>query len=236
MSSALSLAGVDASYGPFRALFDVTFEVQPGEVLALLGPNGAGKSTIARVVSGLVPVTGGSVSVGEIDVTGRSATQIRRAGLLHVPEGRGVFSSLSVEENLKLELLAQPRPTRRRLLAEAYERFSILKDRRNQRAGTLSGGQQRLLSLAGALVAPPKVLVADELSLGLAPNILGEIYESLATLAKAGTALVVIEQQIDRALALADRAVVIDHGRVLFSGSPEDAEKISTEHLGGERP
>ena len=232
MTSALALKQVTASYGPFRALFDVTFAVEPGEVLALLGPNGAGKSTIARVVSGLVPATGGSVSVGGSDVTRRSATQIRRTGLLHVPEGRGVFSSLSVEENLKLELLAQPRSKRRMLLADAYERFAILNDRRGQRAGTLSGGQQRLLSLAGALVAPPKVLVADELSLGLAPNVLEEIYGSLTTLAEAGTAIVVIEQQIDRALELADRAVVIDHGRVLFSGSPLEAARISTEHLG----
>jgi branched-chain amino acid transport system ATP-binding protein len=232
VNEALALRGVSAGYGPFKAIFDISISLAPGEVLALLGPNGAGKSTVARVASGLVPVTQGAVIVGDEEVTGRSAHQIRRHGLLHVPEGRGVFGSLSVEENLKVAFLAQPRSVRRRCLAEAEARFPLLNERLRQRADTLSGGQQRLLSLAGALVAPPAVLVADELSLGLAPNVLDEIYGSLAELAARGTALVVIEQQIDRALALADRAAVISHGRIVFEGPAAQAGAAAAEHLG----
>ena len=232
MSEALALRAVSAGYGPFKAIFDVSFSVAPGEVIALLGPNGAGKSTVARVASGLVPVTSGEVLIDGEEVTGRPANQIRRRGLLHVPEGRGVFGSLSVEENLKVAFLAQPRSIRRQCLAEAFARFPLLKERQSQRASTLSGGQQRLLSLAGALVAPPTVLVADELSLGLAPNVLDEIYGSLAELASRGTALVVIEQQIDRALALADRAVVISHGRIAYAGPAAEATAAAADHLG----
>ena len=141
MSEALALRAVSAGYGPFKAIFDVSFSVAPGEVIALLGPNGAGKSTVARVASGLVPVTSGEVLIDGEEVTGRPANQIRRRGLLHVPEGRGVFGSLSVEENLKVAFLAQPRSIRRQCLAEAFARFPLLKERQSQRAATLPGGR-----------------------------------------------------------------------------------------------
>lgn len=227
MTSALELSGVGASYGPFRALFDVDLSLAPGRTLALLGANGSGKSTIARVVSGLVPASTGVLRIGGADATRWSTVRIRRAGVLHVPEGRGIFASLSVEQNLTLALATESRRRRRTLVGEALERFAILGERRGQRAGTLSGGQQRLLSLAAALVDPPSLLVADEISLGLAPGVLDEVYAALGDLAAAGTALVIVEQQTDRAVAFADEAVVLVHGRVVFSGPPQEAAVVA---------
>ncbi|HMD44554.1 MAG TPA: ABC transporter ATP-binding protein [Acidimicrobiales bacterium] len=217
---------VSASYGPYRALFGVSFTVPAGGVVALLGSNGAGKSTVARVVSGLLPVTGGRIVLQGRDVTGLPAYKIARAGMAHVVEGRGVFANLTVAENLTLAF-------RQRLgrdqvddcLERAYESFPVLGERRRQRGGTLSGGQQRLLSLAKVLVAPPKLLVADELSLGLAPVVIDAVYDSLRRIHEAGTALLVVEQQVDRVLEVADCAVVLEHGSVAFDGDATGALK-----------
>jgi branched-chain amino acid transport system ATP-binding protein len=224
VAPALALVGVDAAYGPYRALFGVDLEVPAAGVVALIGSNGAGKSTVARVVTGLVPVTAGQVLIDGQDVAGRPPWRIARLGVAHVPEGRGVFASLSVEENLALRLRQQ---VGRRGLAgaldQAYEAFPILGQRRDQQAGTLSGGQQRLLSLAKVLVAPPRLLVADELSLGLAPAVVDDVYAGLARIHQSGTALLVVEQQVDRVLALADRAVLLDRGSVAFAGPPTEA-------------
>jgi branched-chain amino acid transport system ATP-binding protein len=220
----LELDEVSAAYGPYRALFGVSFTVGGGEAVALLGPNGSGKSTVARVVSGLVPVTSGRVRVEGNDVTGQPTWRIARAGLAHVPEGRGVFDSLSVEENLVLWF--RRRVGRSRLaesLELAYARFPLLGDRRHDRAGTLSGGQQRLLSLAKVLVEPPKILVADELSFGLAPSVIDDVYAGLADVRRSGTALVVVEQQVERALALATSAVVLERGSVAYLGPSSGA-------------
>ena len=186
-----------AAYGPYRALFDVSFSVPTGGIVALVGSNGAGKSTVARVVSGLVTASSGKVALCGHDVTGLPAYRIARLGLAHVVEGRGVFSSLTVEENLTLAF--RQRAGRRLLAANlerAYTAFPILGERRRQMAGTLSGGQQRLLSLAKVLVVPPQVLIADELSLGLAPVVVDTVYEGLVEINRNGTALVVVEQQV----------------------------------------
>jgi branched-chain amino acid transport system ATP-binding protein len=226
MTPVVELDAVSAAYGPFRALFDVSLALPEGTTMALLGPNGAGKSTVARVLSGLVPPSGGRVRLEGVDATGWSTVRIRRAGVLHVPEGRGTFSSLTVEQNLTLALSTLPRRRRRALVEAAYERFAILGQRRGQRAGTLSGGQQRLLSLAAALVDPPKVLVADEISLGLAPAVLDEVYAAIGELTAAGTAVLLIEQQTSRAVAAADVAVVLAHGRVAFQGPPAEAAAV----------
>jgi branched-chain amino acid transport system ATP-binding protein len=226
VTPALELDEVSASYGPYRALFGVSFSVPAGATVALLGPNGAGKSTVARVVSGLVPVTGGTVRVAGRDVTGSAAWRIARAGLCHVPEGRAVFSDLSVEENLVLGFRHRDRGRGGELLERAYERFPVLAQRRHQRAGTLSGGQQRLLSLAKVLVVPPAVVVADELSLGLAPGVVDDVYAGVADLHRAGAAVVMIEQQIGRALAVATSAVVLDHGTVAYAGPPSGALEV----------
>ena len=238
---ALEVDHVSAAYGPYRALFDVTLGVAAGGVTALLGSNGAGKSTVARVISGLMPSTSGVIRMGGKDVTGQPAFRIARAGMAHVPEGRGIFSNLTVEENLVLAF-------RQRLgsrnvqesLDQAYENFPVLGERRRQRGGTLSGGQQRLLSLAKVLVVPPQVFVADELSLGLAPVVIETVYEGLRKINRAGTALLVVEQQIDRALDLADHAVILEHGTVAFAGPPEQAlgamEQVLASRTGGSPP
>ena len=161
----------------------------------------------------------GSISVGGRDVTGLPAYKIARAGVAHVPEGRGIFASLSVEENLVLTFRQRAgRQSVAGSLARAYEAFPVLGERRKQRGGTLSGGQQRLLSLAKVLVVPPKLLVADELSLGLAPVVVDAVYEGLREINRAGTALLVVEQQVDRVLSLAQEAVVLEHGAVAFDG------------------
>jgi branched-chain amino acid transport system ATP-binding protein len=224
--SVLSLHRVCAAYGPYRALFDVTFRVPPGAVVALVGSNGAGKSTVARTVTGLVTATSGQVVFDGVDVTGLPAYKIARLGMAHVVEGRGVFSSLTVEENLTIAF--RQRAGRSKLsgnLERAYTAFPILGERRKQMAGTLSGGQQRLLSLAKVLVVPSKVLVADELSLGLAPVIVDQVYEGLQEINRNGTALVVVEQQVHRALNLANWAVVLDHGSVAYEGEPAGASE-----------
>ncbi len=226
----LELHEVSAAYGPYRALFGVSFSVDHGAALALLGPNGAGKSTVARVASGLVPVSAGSVRVDGRDVTGDPAWRIARSGVAHVPEGRGIFASLSVEENLVLSF--RSRAGRGRVsasLERVYSRFGVLGARRHDRAGNLSGGQQRLLSLAKVLVLAPKVLIADELSLGLAPSVVDDVYAGLADVRRAGTALVVVEQQVDRALALASTALVLERGSVAYLGPASGARAVVEE-------
>jgi len=223
----LEVKNVSAAYGPYRALFDVSFSVPAGAVVALIGSNGAGKSTVARTITGLVTATEGSVSLAGTDVTRLPAWRIARLGMAHVVEGRGVFSSLSVEENLVL--VFRQRAGRRSVAANlqlAYEEFPILGERRRQAAGTLSGGQQRLLSLAKVLVVPPRLLVADELSLGLAPVVVDAVYQGLEAINRNGTAMLVVEQQVDRVLKLASKALVLDRGRVAYDGTPAGAATV----------
>ncbi len=222
----LTLTNVCAAYGPYRALFDVSFRVPAGGVVALVGSNGAGKSTVARTITGLVTAGSGQVLFAGRDITGLPAYKIARLGMAHVVEGRGVFSSLTVEENLTLTF--RQREGRGKLaenLRRAYTAFPILGERRKQMAGTLSGGQQRLLSLAKVLVVPSQVLVADELSLGLAPVIVDQVYDGLREINRNGTALVVVEQQVHRVLDLANWAVVLDHGGVAYEGEPAGASE-----------
>lgn len=226
----LVVEDLTADYGPFHALFGVTLTVPAGGAVALLGPNGAGKSTVARVVTGLVPPTGGRVVVDGTDVTGWPAWRIARLGVAHAPEGRSVLSTLTVEENLVLGL-------RRSLgragvgpaLAKAYSAFPRLGERRKQQAGTLSGGEQRMLSLAKVLADPPRLLVVDEVSLGLAPRIVDEVFATLRQVQAAGTALLVIEQHVGRALALADTAVLLNKGQVAHAGPSEDILRVIRE-------
>lgn len=218
----LELDEVSASYGPYRALFGVSLCVPAGSALALVGANGAGKSTVARVVSGLVPVTSGRIRLDGRDVTGWPPHRVARAGLRHVTEGRSVFASLTVEENLVLPFRhALGRKAVPAALEEAYGSFPRLGERRTQSAGTLSGGEQRMLALARALVVREKLLVVDELSFGLAPAIVDEVYAALASVRSAGTSLLIIEQYVDRALALADAVVVLSKGSVAYDGSVE---------------
>ncbi len=216
----LELRRVEASYGPYRALFGVSFTVPEGSVVALVGSNGAGKSTVARVVSGLVRAKAGSVWLAGSEITRWPAWRMARAGIAHAPEGRSVLASLTVEENL--ELAARALLGRRRskdALDRAFGAFGRLAERRHQLAGTLSGGEQRMLSLAKVLAVPARLLVVDELSLGLAPAVVDEVFGALEAVRDAGTSLLVVEQHVDRALAMADRAVVLVRGRVAAEGS-----------------
>jgi len=227
VTAVLELRGVSAGYGPFRALFDVSMEVAAGEALALVGANGAGKTTVARVASGLVAPTGGTVTVDGHDLTGARTYSFARAGVAHAPEGRSVFASLSVEENLTLSFRRlHGRKGVRADLDRAYELFPVLGQRRTQTAGTLSGGEQRMLSLARVMVEVPKILIADELSLGLAPIIVDSLYESLAQLRQEGTALLIVEQQVGHALRLCDRVGVLDHGTITWTGNSADAGAV----------
>jgi branched-chain amino acid transport system ATP-binding protein len=222
--SVLELRDVTAGYGPFRALFGISMAVAPGEAVALVGPNGAGKTTVARVASGLITPTSGAVVLDGEDVTGKRAYQFARRGVAHAPEGRSVFATLSVEENLALSIRRiRGRAGVHEGLEQAYELFPVLGERRTQAAGTLSGGEQRMLSMARVLVDNPKVLVADELSLGLAPRIVGQTYDSLRRLRATGTSLLVIEQHVSHALRLCDRVVILDHGAVAWTGATADA-------------
>ena len=220
----LEVRKVSAAYSSYRALFAVSLTVPQRGIVALLGANGAGKSTLARVISGLVPVTEGSVIFAGRDVTHTPAHRIARLGLVQVPEGRAVFSSLTVEENLRLAFRhSHGRRSASEVVSKAFELFPVLDQRRRQAAGTLSGGEQRILSLAKVLAVPPKLLVVDELSLGLAPAVIDTIYEALVAVRDAGTALLVVEQHIDRALAIADTGVLLSRGSVVWDGPAADA-------------
>lgn len=232
MKSALELKTVSAAYGPFRALFDVSFSLNSGGALALVGSNGAGKTTVARVASGLVRPGEGVVQVDGVDMTGSPAYQFAQAGVAHAPEGRSVFATLSVEENLVLAFRrVRGRRGVRGGLELAYGMFPVLRQRRGQPAGSLSGGEQRMLSLARVMVEVPKVLIADELSLGLAPIVVAELYDSLRRLRKEGTSLLVVEQHVGHALRLCDRVAILDHGTVSWTGSSTEAAGMVSEAL-----
>ena len=207
-----------------------------GQVVALLGGNGAGKTTIARVISGLLPVTAGRLLFEGNDITGVPPWRIAPLGIAHAPEGRSVFSSLTVEENLTLDF-------RRNLgrggvaagLERAYELFPRLRERRKQVAGTLSGGEQRMLALSRVLVRPPRLLVVDELSLGLAPIIIDEVYATLEKVREEGTTLLIIEQYVGHALRIADHGVLLQHGEVVYDGPAAELGDVSERLLATER-
>jgi branched-chain amino acid transport system ATP-binding protein len=230
-TAALELRDVSAGYGPFRALFGVSLTLDPAHALALIGPNGAGKTTLSRVVSGLVRPTEGTLHVNGVDLTGQRPYRIARAGVAQAPEGRSVFASLTVEENLTLSFReARGRNGVRSGLELAYELFPSLADRRRNLAGNLSGGEQRMLSMARVMVELPKVLVADELSLGLAPIIVEKVYEALTRLREQGVALLIVEQHVAHALELCDRVALLDHGTITWTGpSAEAAELVRTQ-------
>ena len=212
----LQLRGIRAGYGSIEVLHGVDLDVHPGEVVALLGPNGAGKSTTIKVISGLLKPTAGQVCVAGRNVTGAPAHALARAGLCTIPEGRGVFPNLSVRENLLMVTYGGRRLSDIEDLA--YSRFPRLSERRSQLAGTLSGGEQQMLSLARALVTDPAVLLLDELSMGLAPIVVSELYEQVATIAAQGVSVLVVEQFARTVLGIADQAVLIAQGRVRAAG------------------
>lgn len=220
----LDLRRVQASYGPYKALFDVSFTVPEGSTVAVVGSNGAGKSSVVRVISGLVRPGGGTIRFEGREITGWPAWRIARAGIAHATEGRPVFSTLTVEENLLLAARSLPGPPPTQVLDRAFSAFPHLGERRHQLAGTLSGGEQRLLSIARVLAVPPRLLMVDELSLGLSPTAIDDVFEALRSVRALGTSLLVVEQHLDRVLAIADRVVLLARGRVLAEGAVADVK------------
>lgn len=230
----LELRDVEAGYGPFKALFGINFAVERGRVLALLGSNGCGKTTIARVCSGLIAPSAGEVLFDGNPMTDKHAYEFARAGITHAPEGRSVFASLTVQENLELALLrSRGKHGVGPAIAEAYALFPRLSNRARQLAGTLSGGEQRMLSLARVLVDKPRLLIADELSLGLAPIIVDEVYVTLGRIRDAGTTLLIVEQHVGHALAIADDVIVLIKGEISFSGPVAELGDLSERLLSG---
>ena len=230
----LELRDVEAGYGPFRALFGVSLAVGAGEAVALVGANGAGKTTLARVASGLLAPSAGSVHIdgSETDQGSLSAWRFVQAGVMHAPEGRSVFATLSVQDNLALSFQrAFGRAGLADALDRAYELFPRLGERRGQMAGTLSGGEQRMLSLARVLVESPRLLIADELSLGLAPMVVDQVFETLSQIRATGTALLIVEQQVGHALELCDRAAVLEHGLITWQGPSNEAGAVLESRL-----
>ena len=226
--SLLELRNVEASYGPFRSLFGVSFSIAEGGVTALLGSNGSGKTTVVRICSGLLHPTAGQLFFQGEDITDRRAYRLARLGVVHAPEGRSVFATLTVDENLALTFRQVfGRRGTRAALDKAYELFPRLGDRRRQTAGTLSGGEQRMLSLARVLIRAPMLLITDELSLCLAPLIIDEVYATLATIHESGTALLIVEQHVHQALTLADQVVVMAKGRVSLCGRTDELGDVA---------
>jgi branched-chain amino acid transport system ATP-binding protein len=214
----LRAASLQVRYGAAQALFGVSLDVPAGAVVAVLGPNGAGKSTVARALSGLVPLAGGSVTFDGQDIGGWTPQRIRQAGVVHLPEGRGVFPALTVTENLRMAAATLPRKERREAVERGFEIFEPLAARRRQAAGLLSGGEQQMLSLARALILSPRLVIADEMSLGLAPKMVDLVFGSLQRARQTGLSVILIEQLVHRALALADSCVVLQRGASVWSG------------------
>jgi branched-chain amino acid transport system ATP-binding protein len=229
----LELRSVRAGYGTIDALHGVSLSLQAGEVYALLGPNGAGKSTTLAVASGQIVPTTGSVFLAGRDVTGASSDALARTGICLIPEGRGIFPNLTVAENLRMATFTGTRFSD--VLDRAFERFPRLGDRRRQTAGTLSGGEQQMLAMARALATEPAVLLIDELSMGLAPIIVDELYEHVRRIAASGLSIVIVEQFVYEILGIADVAGIMLHGRIQQTGTPAAlADELASAYLGGD--
>ena len=228
----LELVGVRAGYGPVQVLHGIELALTPGTVLALLGPNGGGKTSTLKVCSGLLPLTGGELRLAGRVVNGVDPGALARLGICSIPEGRGIFPNLTVRENLWLATGTgtglDP------LESVAYSRFPILGQRRGQLAGSMSGGEQQMLALSRALATDPTILLLDELSMGLAPRVVAEMYEIVAQLAAEGLSIVVAEQFARAVLPIADTAALILQGRVARIGAPLEIDReLSTGYLGG---
>ena len=221
-TTALSLKGITSGYGTTTIVRNIDLNIKAGSVTALLGPNGAGKSTLLKTMSGLIRPMSGSVLIDGHDVSSLAPNKRANLGLCHIPEGRGIFPSMTVKENLEL----QARPGEQSIAIEkGIAAFPILGERLMQRAGTLSGGQQQMLSMARAYTQNPRVILVDEGSLGLAPIVVDEIFSFLAGVAAAGAALLIVDQFVARALALATSAYVMTRGEIVFAGTSAELQR-----------
>ena len=230
---ALELINLHGGYGRIEVLKGVNLVVPKGTVTALLGPNGAGKTTTLRAISGGLTPTAGCVHVNGLHLNGAAPEKLSRAGLCLVPEGRGVFPNLTVTETLRMTTYAHKASTRD-VLSRAFTQFPRLAERRNQLAGTMSGGEQQMLAMARSLVGDPALLLLDEISMGLAPLIVGELYEIVAGLAASGITILLVEQFARTALAVADFAAVMSAGVITTVGQPGDVtDAVSDAYFGG---
>ncbi len=219
MGEILKVDDIHVYYGSIHAVKGVSFEVNEGEVVTLIGANGAGKSTILNTVSGLLHPKTGSVVFEGRDLKGVAPHKIVEYGLAQVPEGRHIFQQMSVEENLQMGAYTQPNATVEPGIADVYERFPRLAERRRQIAGTLSGGEQQMLAMGRALMSRPKLLMLDEPSMGLAPILVEQIFDIIRELHSAGTTILLVEQNAQAALSVADRAYVLETGRISLTGT-----------------
>ena len=232
----LEVKGLQVYYGVIQALKDVSFEVNQGEVIALIGANGAGKTTTLHTVTGLLPSKAGSIIFEGVDITKMPAHKIVEMGIAHVPEGRRVFSQLSVYENLIMG--AYTRKDKKEIaenLEKVYQRFPRLRERKTQRAGTLSGGEQQMLAMGRALMSNPKMIVMDEPSMGLSPIFVNEIFDIIEKVSASGTTVLLVEQNAKKALSIADRAYVLETGNIVLSGDAKELmndDSIKKAYLG----
>jgi branched-chain amino acid transport system ATP-binding protein len=231
MTALLELKGLRAAYGRIEVLHGVDLVVPEGSVVALLGPNGGGKTTTLKVASGQLPATAGCVHLAGRHINGASPDALARLGVCTIPEGRGVFPNLTVKENLRM--VTYGGASLPEVEARAYETFTRLGERRSQLAGTLSGGEQQMLAMARGLATDPKLLFLDELSMGLAPLIVEDLYAIVADVAKTGVSILVIEQFARTVLGVADCAAIMLHGRIAAVGEPADvADELEAAYMG----
>ena len=215
----LEVNGLNVYYGLIHALHDVSFHVNEGEVVALIGANGAGKTTILHTVSGLLGAKSGSVVFEGKDITKKPGHSIVKLGMGHVPEGRRVFPGLTVAENLRMGAFTRPKGEIAASLNEVYEWFPRLEERKNQPAGTLSGGEQQMLAMGRAMMSKPRILLLDEPSMGLSPLFVGEIFKIIEKVSAAGTTVLLVEQNAKKALSIANRAYVLETGNIIKEGA-----------------
>jgi branched-chain amino acid transport system ATP-binding protein len=217
----LAVEGLEAGYDRTKVLHDVELQLAPGKVAAVLGPNGAGKTTLLRTIGGHIAPTAGAIRIDGEPAPPRPH-QRAKAGLTLIPEGRGVFPSLTVRENLRLQI---PPWLQDGSIEPALDAFPVLRKRLAQRAGRLSGGEQQMLALSRCFLAEPRIVLLDEVSMGLAPMVVDQIFEVLQTIASRGVALLLVEQYVAKALGMADLVLVLDRGRVTFTGSPAEIDE-----------
>ena len=239
MSKLLEVNNLTVYYGTVRALEKASFYVNPGEIVAMIGPNGAGKSTALNAVCGLIPVKEGEIRFQGKNIRGLSPDQLVIKGVSLVPEGRRIFSSMTVQENLEMgafTISRKEKASAKERLAKVYELFQILGERRKQKAGTLSSGEQQMLAIGRALMLEPKLLMLDEPSLGLSPNYVDIVFEKLQEINKAGTAILLVEQNASKALEICQRAYVFEIGKIALEGDREAIikdERIKKILIGG---
>jgi branched-chain amino acid transport system ATP-binding protein len=233
----LEAQGLHVGYGDAPALWDVSLTVGKGEIVAVLGPNGAGKTTLVNAIARLLPIRGGTLSLDSRAITNLAAQEVCNRGVALIPEGRRLFVKMTVEENLELGSYRRAaRADRVQGLERVYAMFPILKERRRQIAGTLSGGQQQMLAIGRALMARPRLLLIDEPSLGLAPLIVEQVFETIRTIHAEGLSILLIEQNVSKALQVVERAYVLEGGRIAAQGRPDELKAqthIREAYLGG---